>query len=285
MCSASDPANRPVTSEGSWRSVADGVHVLVAEPDSVNIGLVVGSAGAVLIDCGSTPEQGQRLRRSVAEVTDAPLLGIVVTHEHRDHWFGLAAFDDLRSWGHENLADRISAKSVRAEAAGLGLSDADLRVPSKLFAGVAVVDLGDRRIELLHLGHAHSPADLVAYVPDADVLFTGDLIENPNPWLEPVSSPKGWPEVLNMTIGIIGTNTVIVPGHGEVVDHGFVVQQLAALATVPYESERLVRAGVPFEKAETEGQWPLPWANIAEGVRIAYAELGAQGVRPRLPLI
>lgn len=284
MTFASDPLNRPETAEGTWRGVAAGVHVLVAEPDAVNIGLIVGSAGAVLIDCGSTPEQGQRLRESVARLTEAPLLGVVITHEHRDHWFGLAAFDGLTSWGQDGLAERIVDARVLAEAEQLGLMPESLRLPSRPFSQVAVVDLGDRRVELLHLGHGHSPADVVAYVPDAEVVFTGDLIENPHPWLDPESSPQGWPAALNALIGILRPEAVVMPGHGAVVDSGFVVQQLAQLAVIPYEAERLVRAGVPIERAEAEGQWPLPWANIAEGVRAAYAELAAT-VRPRLPLV
>lgn len=285
MTSASESVNRPATIEGAWRCVAPGIYVLVADPDAVNLGLVMGSDAAVLIDCGSTPEQGRRVRESVTTVTHAPLLGAVVSHEHRDHWFGLAAFDDLTSWGHETLTERISDSRVLEEAEGLGLTLADLRLPSRQFSHVAVIDLGDRRVELLHLGHGHSPADVVAYVPDADVMFTGDLIENPHPWFDPESSPQGWPNALNALIGLLRPDTVVVPGHGDVVDSRFVVQQLAELAVVPYEAERLVRAGVTFEQAAGEGDWPLPWVNIAEGVRTAYAELAATGVRPRLPLL
>lgn len=284
MTSASEFANQPAASEGAWRSVADDVYMLVAKPDSVNIGLVVGSTHALLIDCGSTPAQGRRLRELVAELTDLPLVGVAITHEHRDHWFGLAAFDDLPAWGQETLADLIDEPRVLAEAAQLGLTRNDLRAPDRPFAQVAVVDLGGRRVELVHLGHGHSPADAVAYIPDAEVIFTGDLIENPSPWFGPESSPRGWPNALNLLIGLVRPATTVVPGHGEPVDSEFVVRQMAGLAGLPYEAERLVRSGVPFEEAESRGEWLLPWPNIVEGVRTAYAELQATGVRPRLPL-
>lgn len=245
----------------------------------------MGSECALLIDCGSTPEQGARLRASVAAVTDRPLLGVVVTHCDRDHWFGLAAFDDLQSWGHETLAARIDAPDVLAEAEGLGLTRADLRTPANDFAGAVALDLGERHVELVHLGHAHTPSDVVVNVPGSNVLFAGDLVENPNPWFGPASSPRGWPATLNMLIGMVPPDTIVVPGHGDLVDPGFVVHQLAGLAAVPYEAERLVREGVPLEEAAEKGEWPLPWVNIEAGVRTAYAELGASGVRPRLPLV
>ncbi|MDO5681885.1 MAG: MBL fold metallo-hydrolase [Propionibacteriaceae bacterium] len=277
--------NRTTASEGSWEPIVDGIYRLVAEPDAVTIGLIVGSESALLVDCGSTPDQGARLRESVASVTDKPLLGVVITHEDRDHWFGLAAFDDLESWGHETLAERIDAPEVLAEAERLGLTRADLRTPKNDFSIACALDLGDRYVELVHLGHAHTPNDVVVNVPGSNVVFTGDLIENPHPWFGPASSPRGWPATLNMMIGMVKSDAIVVPGHGDLVDAQYIVQTLAGLASVPYETERLVHAGVTFEGAEEAGEWPIPWPNIAEGVRTAYAEMSAQGVRRNLPLV
>lgn len=274
----------PAGPEGPWQEVAPGIYRLVAEPDAVTIGLIVGETGALLVDCGSTPEQGARLRESVAAVTDVPLVGVVVTHEHRDHWFGLAAFDDLDSWGHEMLEDRITDAGVLREAEGLGLTPEDLRLPKKLFSIAAAVDLGNRLVEIVHLGHAHTLTDAVVHVPDAGVLFAGDLVELPHPLMEPESSPRGWPATLNMIIGMVKADTIVVPGHGDVTDRETVVQQLGALAQLPYEAERLVREGVRFEEAEEKGEWLLPWDRIKEGVRTAYAEMSTEGVRPHLPL-
>lgn len=265
--------------------MADGIYRLVAEPDSVTIGLIVGSESALLIDCGSTPEQGARLRQSVANVTDKPLRGVVITHEDRDHWFGLAAFDDLESYGHETLTQRIDAPETLAEAERLGLTRADLRTPTQDFSIARALDLGDRYVELVHLGHAHTHSDVVVNVPQSKVLFAGDLIENPHPWFGPASSPRGWPATLNMMIGMVQSDAIVVPGHGDIVDAQFIVQTLASMASVPYETERLVHAGVKFEDAAEQGEWPLPWENIAEGVRTAYAEMSAQGVTRRLPLV
>lgn len=272
-------------SESAWHEVAGGVYRLVAQPDAVTIGLVVGSERALLIDCGSTPQQGRRLRESVATVTDRPLAGVVVTHEHRDHWFGLAAFDDLTSWGHELLAERIDQPAVVAEAEKLGLTRDDLRVPSATFSLAAAVDLGDRLVEIVHLGHAHSPTDAVVHVPDGPVLFAGDLIERPHPLMESESSPRGWPATLNMLMGMVRPETLVVPGHGEPSDSGLIVHQLGALSSLPSEAERLVHEGVPLADAETAGTWQLPWDRIKAGVATAYAELGALGVRRRLPLV
>ena len=84
---------------GPWNTIAEGIFVLVAQPANVNIGLVVGQDSCLLIDTGSTPDQGREIRARIAEVTDRPLTHVVVTHAHWDHLYGLAAFDDLVTIG------------------------------------------------------------------------------------------------------------------------------------------------------------------------------------------
>lgn len=270
---------------GPWREVRPGVHVLVAEPHAVNLGLVVGGERCLLIDTGSTPDQGRALRERTREVTDVPLAGALVTHAHVDHWGGLGAFADLESWGHESLTEEAGQ---RVEAPDLP-DVADRVAPASPFSIAVAIDLGGGvRVEALHLGRAHSPSDVMVLVPTANLLFAGDLVElagEPEaPWFGPDSSPKGWPEVLNLAMSMIDADTVVVPGHGRIGGRDDLVSQMGALAGLPYEAERLVQASVPFERAQAEGQWPFPWANIEHGVRLAYAEMNALGVRTRLPI-
>ena len=107
----------------------------VAEPDAVNLGLVVGTDAALLVDTGSSPEHGRAVRASVAAVTDRPLIGAVVTHWHYDHAFGLAAFDDLTTIGHESLPDRLGSPEAATEAARLGLDPSELADPNRHHRG------------------------------------------------------------------------------------------------------------------------------------------------------
>jgi glyoxylase-like metal-dependent hydrolase (beta-lactamase superfamily II) len=70
---------------GPWHEVRSGVYVAVAQPESVNLGLIVGSQRSLLVDTGSSPDQGRALRESLARVTDKQLAAVVVTHWHFDH--------------------------------------------------------------------------------------------------------------------------------------------------------------------------------------------------------
>ena len=88
------------------------------------------------------------------------------------------------------------------------------------------LDLGDRRVEIAHLGRGHTEGDLVVVVPDADVLFAGDLLESAGPpSFGPDSVPDEWPATLDAVIGLMTATTVAVPGHGEPVGREFVFEQ------------------------------------------------------------
>jgi glyoxylase-like metal-dependent hydrolase (beta-lactamase superfamily II) len=221
---------------GSWREIRSGVYVAMAEPESVNLGLIVGSQRTLLVDAGSSPDQGRTLRESVSVVTDKPLAGVVVTHWHYDHAFGLAAFADLPRIAHESVRARLGSPEAAAEAKRLGVAPEELAAPDTQIAvamaielgaiELGAIELGERRVEIVHLGRGHTDGDLVIVVPDADVLFVGDLIESAGPpSFGPDSVPEEWPATLDGVIGLMTASTLAVPGHGEPVDREFVFTQ------------------------------------------------------------
>ena len=206
-----------------WRELRSGLYVALAEPESVNLGLIVGSQGALLVDTVSTPVQGRALRATLAAVTDVPLTAVVVTHWHYDHAFGLAAFADVPRIAHESVRFRLSSAEAAAEARRLGLDPQELEQPSVEIAVATAFDLGDRRVDIVHLGRGHTDGDLLVVVPDADVVFAGDLLESAGPpSFGPDSVPDEWPATLDVLIGLMTATTLAVPGHGEPVSREFV---------------------------------------------------------------
>ncbi len=216
---------------GPWHEVRSGVYVAVAEPESVNLGLIVGSQRALLVDTGSSPDQGRALRESVAAVTDLQVTAVAVTHWHYDHAFGLAAFADIPRIAHESVQIRLDSAEATAEAARLGVDPDQLVKPNVEIAVATAIDLGDRRVEIAHIGRGHTDGDLVVVVPDADVLFAGDLIESAEPpSFGPDSVSEEWPATLDGVIGMMTSTTLAIPGHGEPVDREFVFVQRGRIA-------------------------------------------------------
>ncbi len=284
---------------GDWQQVADGVFRLVAEPATVNIGLVVGADGALLVDTGSTPDQGRVIRAAIAQVTDRPLLAVVVTHDHYDHAFGLAAYADVDSIGHESLAETLAGPEAAEQARRLGFDPAELLVPRTGIGVADAVDLGGGRVaEVTHLGVGHSQGDLVVSVTDPTapgfpgVIFAGDLVESAGgPWFGADSSPDQWSWAVDRLYTMARPGVVIVPGHGDPRDREFVRVQRDNLDAVRVEIDRLCRTGVAEDEALAAGDWPFPPEHVAAAIPVGYAEIKAQidkdsgpGQRSTLPL-
>lgn len=246
------------------------MHVLVAEPDTVNLAVVVGGDGALVVDTGSTTDQGIEVRAAVAQLTTAPLRAVVVTHAHSDHSGGLGAFADLPAYGHESLIADAGAPSR----------------PNREVAVAAALDLGGRRVEIAHLGRGHTAGDLMVVIPDADVILAGDLVEpDGGPWWGADSFPHEWPATLDSLLGLMTAGTRVVPGHGEPVDREFVFEARGRVAAVSGEIRRLAEAGVPVAEALARGSWPYPEERVAGGLEPGYAHLGAPAAgRRSLPL-
>jgi glyoxylase-like metal-dependent hydrolase (beta-lactamase superfamily II) len=261
---------------GDWHAIAEGVLLLVAEPAGVNLALVQGSDAAVLVDAGSSPAQGRALRVAVERQIRVPIAAVVATHWHYDHAFGLAGFSGLPTVAHESVRARLASPEAALEAGRLGFPAGELAAPTRDLALAAAYDLGGgRRVEIAHLGRGHTEGDLVVVVPDADLVFAGDLIESSGPpSYGPDSFADEWPATLDGLIGLMTSTTRAVPGHGDPVDREFVFGQRGRIAAVAAELGRLAGLGVRAEDAEDRADWALPFAAIRPGVEAALAQAG-----------
>ena len=268
-----------------WREIAPAVWVAVAEPATVNLGLVVGRDRALLVDTGSSPTQGRAVRASVTALTDRPLAAVVATHWHYDHAFGLAASAEVETVGHESLTERLRGPAAARAAAALGVDAKDLRPPRRGVAVAAAFDLGDRRVEVAHLGRGHTDGDLVVVVAAAALLFAGGLVESAGPpAVGAAGYPHEWPATLDGVLGLMTGETLAVPGHGEPVGREFVFEARGRVAAVSAEVRRLVELGIPAAEALRSGSWPYPVEHLADGVAAAYAQVSPPVHRRRLPL-
>jgi glyoxylase-like metal-dependent hydrolase (beta-lactamase superfamily II) len=263
----------------------------------VSVGLVVGRERALVVDTRGTEIQGCEAVEDVARLAlPVPVTVVVNTHVHYDHTFGNRAFAGATIHAHERvgetfdadaerLKDRFRADPEPGPDASYSAEDVrDLlatvpRGPDVTFAAAASVDLGDRVIHLAHAGRGHTDGDIRIWVPDAGVVFLGDLIEeSADPSLGSDSWPLDWAATLDRHLGAVPPDAVVVPSHGTLVDTAFVARQrdeMSALADVIRERHD---AGVPLAQAQHEPDarlpYPLPW--LADAFARGYAQLSRE---------
>ncbi|HQY99275.1 MAG TPA: MBL fold metallo-hydrolase [Propionicimonas sp.] len=270
---------------GEFEPVADQVLVAVAEPAGVNIGLVIGPKGCLVIDTGSSPAQGASIRRAAERAAGVPVAAVLVTHWHYDHLFGLAAFTDVPSYAHDTVPGWLSSPQCREAAHGLGVEVPDLVAPNRTFSLARVIDLGGRRVETVHFGRGHTDGDVVAIVPDAGVIFSGDLLESAGPPdFGDDCHLKEWPSAVDGILGLVAENTIIVPGHGAPMDRLAAFTQRAEISALWGQVEHLIARGVRLSDAYSEGEWPFDEHTVVGVLPMLYGQFAAAGITPRTQL-
>lgn len=281
-----------------FAEIADRVWVARHDWFDVNVTLVAGARGVMVIDTHSSVRAGDTVLEAVRGLGIGDVCAVVNTHAHFDHVLGNAAFRaaDPTVPIHATVAaaEEFPAAIARARAA-YEADDADPRrdevlaspavAPDHLFHSVATLDLGDRFVELVHPGRGHTGGDLVVRVGDADVLIAGDLVEeSAPPAFGEDSFPLEWGATMDTVLGMCTPATRVVPGHGAVVGRDFVADQASELSAVAATIHALAASGLSARDALSSGQWPYPPEALAHAVERGFSHLPAS-VRRRLPLV
>lgn len=250
-----------------WRQLSPRVFVTTVDPHGVNVGLVVGDESAALIDAGNDADQGASLLASAWQQAGVPVLHVVITHQHDDHWAGLAGMRGVESYGHASLLDLPGP------------------APTRTFYLAEAIDLGGVRLELLHLGEAHTKSDVTVIVDGEKVVFAGDLLESSgDPQFDETSSVQNWPTVLDGALGVSKHDTVFVPGHGEPVDRDFAFRQRAEISMIYSTAEMFIQQGIALTDAYDKTEWPFSRETLETALPLVYDALAAKGIKPRTQL-
>ncbi len=221
---------------GPWRELGPGIFVLRTAGFRMNVGLVVGTDRALVVDTGAGPRTAAQVYSHVRDITGLPLL-VVNTHAHADHFFGNAYFaaqgveefwattrcSTVQSESGEQQRTLVSAVEP-AMAAGDGTHCGVLPANRQVEGTPVDLDLGGLSVTLFHLGRGHTDHDLL--VGAGSVLFTGDLLEEgADPAFED-SFPVDWVRTLGKVVALEDLYDVFVPGHGEPLAIDGVVTQM-----------------------------------------------------------
>jgi cyclase len=177
-----------------------------------NAGVVVGANGVVVIDAKQTPESGKAVMAEIAKITPKPVTHVIITHSNLDHVDGLPGFPKgLTIIAQENCKQQM--EHPRNNPQNIDLSG---YIPTKTVAKKESLTIDGVRFELFHWAPAHTSGDLIVYLPDQKIAFTGDITVTRLPYplihLEDQGSSAGWVESMK---GIVALNAeTYIPGHG-----------------------------------------------------------------------
>lgn len=195
-----------------------------------NAGFVITDDGVVVYDALATPALGRAMIAAIRKVTDQPIRYVVVGHYHADHIYGLQAFQDIgaKIWARKEgqiylQSDGAQKRLEQRRAALAPWVDARTRlVAADRWLGFAEGDrktliLGQVKLVLINAGAAHSVSDMMLLIPDASVLFAGDIFATGRLPFVVDSNTRHWLSAIGkMQAAAPG---IVVPGHGSASHH------------------------------------------------------------------
>jgi glyoxylase-like metal-dependent hydrolase (beta-lactamase superfamily II) len=262
-----------------------------------NAGLIAAEGCSLLVDTLYDLRLTREMLEAMAPVTDSrPIDAALNTHANPDHCFGnellptateiyasAATAAEMRDVSPALLHSLKTAPGTPPELAAFiayafGPFDFEgitVRHPSQTFSGRLDLEVGGRTMSFLELGPAHTSGDTIVHVPDAGVVFTGDLLfieGTPIVW----SSLSNWLAACDR-ISELGATT-IVPGHGPVTDASGVRDVRAYLSYIQAAARERFEAGMSPAQAARDidisdyADWSDP-ERVVANVFAAYREL------------
>jgi glyoxylase-like metal-dependent hydrolase (beta-lactamase superfamily II) len=218
FASSGDMAEKTI----SFSKLGEGLYAYTAEGDP-NTGIIIGDDCCMVIDAQATPLMARDVIARVKAVTDKPIKYVLLSHYHAVRVLGASAFHASEIIASEQTRKLIVERGEQDKASEIG------RFP-RLFRGVESVPpgmtwptltfretmtlwLGKRRVDIVHLGRGHTAGDTVAWVPDAGVMFSGDLVEYKSACYCGDAHFRDWPVTLDRLQAYHAQ--ALVPGRGD----------------------------------------------------------------------
>lgn len=217
FASTTDLAEKKVT----FSEIGPDLYAFTAEGDP-NSAVIVGDDGCLVFDAQATPAMANKVIERVRSVTDKPIKYVVLSHYHAVRVLGASAYQAQGIIASQETYRLIEERGQQDWDSEYGrfprlFQDAEsipgLTWPTLAFDGEMSVFLGKREVRLMQLGAGHTSGDIVAWVPDAQVMFTGDLVEYHSACYCGDAYLREWPATLNEIREF--NPKAIAPGRGD----------------------------------------------------------------------
>jgi glyoxylase-like metal-dependent hydrolase (beta-lactamase superfamily II) len=218
FASANDLSEKRIT----FSEIGPGLYAFTAEGDP-NTGVIIGDDGVMIVDAQATPLMAEAVIARVRSVTDKPITHVLLSHYHAVRVLGASAYthakmiiasDETRALiverGMQDMASEIGRfpRLFRGQETIPGLT-----WPSITFSGEISIWLGKREVRVSRPGRGHTAGDTIAWVPDAGVMFSGDLVEYKSACYCGDAHFADWPRTIDRLAGY--APVALVPGRGD----------------------------------------------------------------------
>lgn len=231
FASTGDLAEKTVT----FRDIGLDLYAYTAQGDP-NSGIIVGDDCCMVIDAQATPAMAGDVIARVRQVTDKPIRYVVLSHYHAVRVLGASAYDAHGIIASDATYRLILERGQQDWDSEYGrfprlFQDAEsipgLTWPNLVFEREMSVFLGKREVKLMHLGAGHTAGDIVACVPDARVMFSGDLVEYHSACYCGDAHLREWPATLDAIREF--DPQALVPGRGDALTDSRTVREALAM--------------------------------------------------------
>jgi cyclase len=215
-----------------------------------NTGFIVGKTGVIVVDAKMTADSAKDMLAAIAKVTPKPVTTVIITHSDADHVNGLAGFPT----GLTIIAQDNCKKEMEESLNAPRMAAPKDYLPTKTVDKKETTTIDGVRLELFHWAPAQTSGDLLLYLPEQKIVFTGDIVATQTPYpiihLEKNGSSERWVETMK---GILALDAVtFVPGHGDLQTKDDLEKRLAGTEAQRAKIQQLAAQGKSLDEIKQD---------------------------------
>ena len=202
---AAQASNDPQT--GTLEQIIPGYYAYISGPRIS--GVIVTSEGVVVVDALSNEAMATHERQLISDIAGQPVRYLISSTFHGNYSRGNGAYQDVMSVGHEDYnADLLDAM----EAEDVPMAEQEARLPDLTYRDRVTLRVGDKEIQIIHVGPAHTRGDSIVFVPEDRIVYASEAFFYERfPFMN--SGYLNWINAIDIILNLEAD--IIVPGNGE----------------------------------------------------------------------